>query len=278
MIDDDDESISVESPIATVRLIVKSPVKTVTIDSLPTSAPSTPQRPPTSILLDTPNTTNTSPVPRLPYPSLRVSTKNWEKRLQDMGCLKTEMPSKTYRSKQIPGYGPLKTYYFHLSAISIDYILIFKEDTSNWCRVPKNITDVKMKIIELLLTMRKYDDNSKQYTLDQTRFINLLMSQWGGEKSTAEIVDNDKLRVFGLIMSIEKNKYILQRLSEGVKERVHIDNPEYAPKVMFQKLALDFSNELLYVKLPSGVEDLDDYESLNANDSTRMQIMRDGEV
>ena len=47
---------------------------------------------------------------------------------------------------------------------------------------------------------------------------------------------------------------------------------------MFQKLALDFSNELLYVKLLSGAEDLDDYESLNANDSTRIQIMRDGEV
>ena len=278
MTDDDDDSISVASPIATVRLIVESPVKTVTIDSLSTSTPSTPQRPPNSILLTTPNTTNTSHIPRLPYPSLRVSTKDWEQRLQDMRCLKTEMPTKTYRSKQIPGYGRMKTYYFHLSAISIDYILFFKEDTSNWCRVPKNITDVKMKIIELLLTMRKYDEVVKQYTLDQTRFINLLMSQWGGEKSTAEIVDNDKLRLFGLIMSIENNRYILQRLSEGVKERVHIDNPEYAPKVMFQKLALDFSNELLYVKLPSGAEDLDEYDSLNANDSTRMQIMRDGEV
>ena len=140
------------------------------------------------------------------------------------------------------------------------------------------ITDVKMKIIELLLTTRKYDDDLNKYTLDQTRFINLLMSQWGGEKSIADIFDNDKLRVFGLIMLIERNKYILQRLSEGVKERVHIDSPKYARKVMFQKLPFDFSNELLYVKLLSGAEDLDDYESLNANDSTRMQIMRDGEV
>jgi len=133
-----------------------------------------------------------------------------------------------------------------------------------------------MKIIELLLTMRKFDDDLNKFTLDQTRFINLLMCQWGGEKSTAEIVDNDKLRVFGLIMSIERDTYILQQLSEGVIERVHIDSPEYAPKVMFQNLALDFSNELLYVKLPSGPEDMDDYDELNANDSTQMQIMRDG--
>lgn len=186
------------------------------------------------------------------------------------------MPTKTYRLKQISGYGLNKTFYYHLSTISFDYIVVFKKGTVNWCCVPKSITDVKMKIIELLLTMRKFDDDLNKYTLDQTGFINLLICQWGGKKSMAEVFDNDKSRVFGLIMSIERNKCILQQLSEGVKERAHIDSPQYALKVIFQKLALDFSNELLYVTLFAGTEDLDNYNSLDANDSTKMQIMRDG--
>ena len=80
-----------------------------------------------------------------------------------------------------------------------------------------------------------------------------------------------------VIMSIERNKYILHRLSEGVEERAHIDSPEYSTQLMFDLLTLDFSNELLYVQLPADVEDLEDFDSLNAKDSTRMKIMRDGE-
>lgn len=78
------------------------------------------------------------------------------------------------------------------------------------------------------------------------------MSQWSGKKSQAEIGNKNKLRVFGFIMLIAHNKYILQQLSEGVTVRVHIDSPKYSPKVMYETLALDFNNELLYVKLPAG--------------------------
>lgn len=59
------------------------------------------------------------------------------------------------------------------------------------------------------------------------------------------ICNNDKLRVFGIIMPIDRNKCILQQLGEGVQVRVHIDSPEYSTKVIYETLLLDFSNDKL---------------------------------
>ena len=62
--------------------------------------------------------------------------------------------------------------------------------------------------------MRKKEDNG--YVLYQTNFLTILCNQWGGAKQIANITDNDKLRVFGLLMSKERNDYILRQLSEGL--------------------------------------------------------------
>ena len=73
--------------------------------------------------------------------------------------------------------------------------------------------------------LRKADDNGK-FGLDQIMFLNLLFQQWGGKKVTAEVTDNDKLRLFGILMNVEMNKYILSRLSEGIKERAQLDDSQ----------------------------------------------------
>ena len=124
------------------------------------------------------------------------------------------MPAKTYFGKQIPPFGPHRVYYYDLSCIAIDYISGFKEEKKDWTRIPTNVADVKRKIIQVILAMRKKEETG--YVLCQTNFLTILCNQWGGAKQIANITDNDKLRVFGLLMSKERNDYILRQLSEGL--------------------------------------------------------------
>ena len=150
----------------------------------------------------------------LPYPSIRIPIQVWESRIQDTGGSKEMLPAKTYLGKQIPPYGPNKIYYYDLACIAIDYIGSMKEGKDVWSRMPRNVSDVKKRIIKVILTMRKYGDNG--YELCQTNFIGILHNQWGGARAIPNITDNDKLRVFGLLLSVEENDYILRRLSEGL--------------------------------------------------------------
>ena len=106
--------------------------------------------------------TNTSnvPIPILanPTPPLTNTASNfcthliddkvWNSRIQDVGCVKDKLPSKTYLRGQIPPIGPEgdELYYYHLSCIAIDFIKIFlkqQELKLRRARVPKNKTDIK---------------------------------------------------------------------------------------------------------------------------------------
>ena len=77
----------------------------------------------------------------------------------------------------------------------------------------------------------------------------------GWEKLTAEVTDNDNLRLFGILMSIQRNKYILSRLSEGTKERDQLDEFVYSPEEVFQSLELEFNNDKFKVVLPTDSEE-----------------------
>ena len=264
-----------ESSIAVSALQMLSTGVTNTSQS---SMPATPERLPRSIEVSTPNATNVTPnvncVRQSAFPLITIDTIEWNQRIQDVGGDKQSMPAKTYKSKQIPPYGPNKLFYYGLSSIAIDYLIAFKNDTLGWSRIPKNMTDVKKKILELILSMRTKD--GVKFELDQERFLYLLHNQWGGTKRSSEVTCNDKLRVFGLIMNHESNKYILRRLSEGIKDREMLDDAMYKPKEMFQNISFDFNNEAITVNMPSGSEDIDGIEEMDPNDSTRIQILRDG--
>ena len=136
------------------------------------STPTTPERLPTSIDVSTPNATNVTPIVSVrqsSFPLIAIDTIEWNQQIQDVGGDKNSMPSKTYKSKQIPPYGPNKLYYYGLSAIAIDYLIAFKNDKLEWSRIPKNMTDVKKKILELILSMRTKD--GVKFELDQVRFL-----------------------------------------------------------------------------------------------------------
>ena len=241
--------------------------------------PSTPTDQHISSAEKTPSTNNKSPAQDGPYSYMLINSKEWEKRIQDAGVyVKGAMPNKCYRSKQIPAFGPNKKKYYHLTSIAIDYMQHFIDSPHDWLRVPKNVTNVKNKIIELLLSHRTTSCDDSKFHLDQLRFVMLLNNLWGGEKIAAEMVGNDKPRVFGLLLGRESNKYILHRLSEGVTDRSHLDDPLYSPKEMFQHLALDFNNHEIHVDLPDNVEDIEEFMSLDANDLIRINIIRDCEL
>ena len=130
----------------------------------------------------------------------------WITRLQDNGKdenqMKTDKTPKSYSRMQVPKYGANNMYYIGLSSIAIDYIISFKNDADYWSRLPKNPTNVKMKLIELLLKCRTLRDNNK-YALDQKQFLHLLNNQWGGKRPASVIEDNDRLRLFGLLLTRE---------------------------------------------------------------------------
>ena len=66
-------------------------------------------------------------------------------------------------------------YYYQLTSIAIDMAeKVYVENTMGrgWSKLPKNKTNVKTKIVERLLAMRKLIDG--EYTLDQTRVIGTL--------------------------------------------------------------------------------------------------------
>ena len=70
---------------------------------------------------------NTSTLTSAPFQEYRLNEDLWESRIQDYGSEKDNMPARTYKSKQIPAFGPSKKYYLHLSSIVIDMIEVFKK-------------------------------------------------------------------------------------------------------------------------------------------------------
>ena len=106
----------------------------------------------------------------------------------------------------------------------------------------------------------------------------MLESYWGDEDAAGTIKDNDKIRLFGIIMSLEKNRNMFEKLSLGVTIRAHVDSPEFSLTEIFADVAIVFNNDELIIKLPPKGNDVEGYELLDPNDQTRIRIHRDGEI
>ena len=197
------------------------------------------------------------------YSAIRIEEVVWEMRLQDLGCSKDELQKHTYRQNKIPPFGPKENpkYYPHLSAIAVDFfksIISERNEDRGWARIPKNNTDAKLRIIELLLRMRKLGDDDS-YFLDQTSVLSILETKWHLEQNSMHIESNDKLRLFGLLF-LEKNTAKLHRLAEGITTRQQLDNPAEGLNYIYQELALDFNNDDICIELPAKAMDLDSFE------------------
>jgi len=76
-----------------------------------------------------------------------------------------------------------------------------------------------------------------------------------GEDNSA-IYPTDRLRVYGLIMSIDIHRDLFQRLAEGCTRRQHLDDPTYSLKQIFQTVTFAFNNEKIVFDLPDEAYDI----------------------
>ena len=170
------------------------------------------------------NTLIESNVEETPIPSyldINIDADAWEVYLQDKGCLENKLPKKRYKQAKILSVGPKNgemVFYYYLTVIAVDFVKAMQHQMVSrigWFKLPKNLPNVKSKIVEVIIQLRVFDGN--KYTLEQTRLINFLHGIWGTDSASLGMHDNDKVRLFGLIMSIEENRPQFQRLAEGAK-------------------------------------------------------------
>ena len=173
----------------------------------------------------------------------------------------------------------MEVYYYHLTSIAVDYLKLFTEENTlgrGWAKVPKNKSDVKVKIVGVILALRKEDDGGK-FVLDQGRILSMLSNMWGALKPVNTIHYKNRIRVYGIIMAIPANRHIYQRLAEGYTTRRHLDDPVFNMKQMFQNVSLQFNDERLIVELPPDYYAMEDSSCIDANDISRIRIIRDCE-
>ena len=141
----------------------------------------------------------------------------------------------------------IPVYYYHLTSIAIDMaskMEIEKNMGRGWAKLPKNKTNVIVKILERLLALKKKKDD--EHVLDHNRIIGILSNVWGSVWPAATIYYNDRVRVFGIIMPNEENRYIYQRLAEGYTTRQSIDDPNFSRKQIFQTIAFSYNNKSVH--------------------------------
>ena len=103
-----------------------------------------------------------------------------------------------------------------------------------WSKLLKNKTNVKVKIVERLFSLRKI--KGEEFILDQSRIIGVLSNVWGSIRPTLIIHYNDREQLFGIVMTIEENRYMYQRLAEDCTTHQCIGDPNFSPKQIFQTI------------------------------------------
>ena len=107
--------------------------------------------------------------------------------------------------------------------------------------------------------------------------LNMCSTMWGAARPINVLHHNDRVRVYGIVMSIHDNKQIFGRLANGPSGRHQIDDVSFHPKQIFQDIALSFNNELIVIQLPPDAYDLTSIEEIDPNNMCRIRITRDCE-
>ena len=105
--------------------------------------------------------------------------------------------------------------------------------------------------------MRKYNDNTSVYELEQKVLLGQLQNVWGYAQPSNLLHHNDRLRLFGILMILPHNLAMYKHLSEGIKNRAVFDDPQMLLKSIFTKLAIDFNNDDYAIVLPSNATDVE---------------------
>ena len=222
------------------------------------------------------------PEVKVSHLDIKLDNELWFARIQDPGGKKECLPSQRYKMSKIISIGPNENdvlFYYDLTSIAVDYVKLMRTMQSNqsgWIKLPVNLPNAKKKIVEIILQMRVMSNNEWHY--DQIRLINQLHGMWGNDNSSHSVHHNDKLRLFGLIMTLEENRPMFERLACGCTERYHLDDASLSLASIIRKLSFQFGNEDIKVKLPENSDDVEGIENVDANDLLLMKMERDGEL
>ena len=153
----------------------------------------------------------------------------WNLRIQDTGCTEDKLKKKVYCRNKVMCVGPAgnKLFYYDLTALAVDINKIIRDPLhrNEWSKIPKNPTQVKEKNFERLLALRQKGSDGK-FVLDQNSIFSFLKKIWGKDSISLAPHPNDRVRLYGIVLSIPQYRFALQRLCDGVKSRDALDNPE----------------------------------------------------
>ena len=212
------------------------------------------------------------------FSAVMIVSDLWISRIQDRGCAKDSMPAATYRRSQIPGIGPKghETFYYELTSTAIDLLKQMKSESDmgrGWNKIPKNATEAKVKLVQIILALRKEVDG--KYALEQRMVIQKCSTMWGAARPANVLHHNDRIRIFGIIMSLPEYREVFARLVNGPAARNEIDDVRFHPKQIYQDIALAFNNDNIVLTLPPNAFDLQCIDEINPNDMSRIRITRD---
>ena len=100
---------------------------------------------------------------------------------------------------------------------------------------------------------------------------------WGASTVNLTPHPNDRLRLFGLLMTLPRLLPHFQRLCDGITARDQLDSVELSSKQIYADIRFAFNNDEIVVKLPDAASDLENIHLLDANDESRISIDRDRE-
>ena len=148
----------------------------------------------------------------------KFSAEVWDSRIQDKVVSKDQWTKQIYKQYQITPIGPKgeEVYYYVSSCIAIDLLKIFysqKEMGLGWVTFPKNKKNLKLKIIGRILALSNMNEDGI-YTFNQEHFIGKLEDTWGASAIDTTPHHNDRVRLFGIIMTDPKYRESYQKLAE----------------------------------------------------------------
>ena len=72
-------------------------------------------------------------------------------------------------------------------------------------KLPKNAVDTKCKIAKTILQLRLMVDG--RYMFSHERLITFMHDVWGTDSASMGVHDNNKVRLFGILMSLKKSDH-----------------------------------------------------------------------
>ena len=124
------------------------------------------------------------------------------------------------------------------------------------------------------MALRSQQDDGS-YHLCQERFVNSMQNVWGTSAVDLTPHPNDRLRLFGIIMTQPRMRPHFQRLCDGITNLAQLDSPALSLPQIFADIRLAFNNDDIVIKLPDAANDLENIHLLDANDDSRISSNRD---